>query len=162
MGLHMPLSFFLLLVGENLSSDTHILALIKYSFSHSITCRMKSPVQWWMLSSSQSHCHVSLKFKLNSTLNYLIIHATDVCFFLSAASQRHRSAGLDTQVLSRNLTHTSVLFSGTISAMQGQSGLVVPLTQARLQETVILDNRRVTLRPWATWLFFWLWWEVTS
>lgn len=38
-------------------------------------------------SDGQSLCQVSLSFKLNSTLNYLIIHATHVCFFsLFAAS----------------------------------------------------------------------------
>lgn len=68
-------------------------------------------------------------------------------FFLSLLLVKQSSSGMDTQVLSRNLTCTSVLLSGTVLTMQGQSGVVMPLTQTQLQETVILDDRQVTLRP---------------
>lgn len=68
-----------------------------------------------IISSSQSH----LVFKLKSTLNYLITHANDVCFFLFASSHRQMPAGMDTQTFRRNLTCNSVLFSGIILAAQG-------------------------------------------
>lgn len=50
-----------------------------------------------VISCLQSHCYISLRFKLNSTLNYLI-HPCYPCLLFSffAASQRHRSGHLCT------------------------------------------------------------------